>query len=537
MRAGDAGRSSRLAHRHLALAARRQIAMKRLATPVAALLLCAAGAQPCLAWGFTAHRLVNRRAIATLPPELRALFEANADYLAEHSIDADLRRLTSSDPDHFLDMDAFGPDPARSIPRDEAAHLARHGAEAREKGRLPWRAGEAYRELVAAFAARDPARILERAAELGHFVGDAHVPLHAVLNYDGQLTEQTGLHNRWESELVERFEQQLAAQLAPPALRRVNDPVGAIFEVLLGLLQRGAARAGIGPPQRRARATSPTRPRTTATTTATTRGSTRARAPACAARLAAGIGLLGSLWQSAWQDAGRPALPSSFRFPYVRGAARAVVVSLDGAGASLVSDALARGLMPTLARLRSEGAAASGSLPSLPTKTAASHAALYTGAWSDRQRDRRQRPVRPGRVDPRGRGRLLVHAPGGRAALGHGGAPGPRGHGAVGHPGLSVRALPRREALRAQLRLAAGAVRRIPERARRGCSLHGAGAAPEPRQRAGCPPCRRTTARRTRSRSRWRRYRSTACSTTTPSIRRAASIRCGSRSARTSLAA
>ena len=42
-------------------------------------------------------------------------------------------------------------------------------------------------------------------AIIGHYVADAHVPLHAVLNYNGQLTGQTGIHNRWEDELFIRY--------------------------------------------------------------------------------------------------------------------------------------------------------------------------------------------------------------------------------------------------------------------------------------------------------------------------------------------
>jgi predicted AlkP superfamily phosphohydrolase/phosphomutase len=62
---------------------------------------------------------------------------------------------------------------------------------------------------------------------------------------------------------------------------------------------------------------------------------------------------------------------------------RLVLASLDGAGAKVVADAVARGLMPALAALRAEGAAARGSITSLPAKTASGHATLFTGAWPD----------------------------------------------------------------------------------------------------------------------------------------------------------
>jgi predicted AlkP superfamily phosphohydrolase/phosphomutase len=102
-----------------------------------------------------------------------------------------------------------------------------------------------------------------------------------------------------------------------------------------------------------------------------------------AARLSASASATGSLWRSAWEEAGKPALDESYRVPYVRHRARAVLLSLDGSGAPILDDAVGRGVMPNLAELRRRGAFARGSLTTRPSKTAAGHAALYTGAWSD----------------------------------------------------------------------------------------------------------------------------------------------------------
>jgi len=357
--------------------------------PRLALLLIAAAAlvdpPRALAWGFTAHRLVNEKAVETLPEPLRAFFKANAAYVTEHAVDPDLWRAVGEDlePNHFLDMDAFGPPSANLIPREEAEHLRKYGTDAAAKGRLPWRLGEVYRELVAAFRDRDPARILERAAVLGHYVGDAHVPLHAALNYDGQLTGQTGIHNRWESHMVERFERQLRADVVPRPARAVGDPVQLAFDILLESFDLSL--------------------QVLASDKESTEGTDLADTPlddryddayysrlyerertTLRNRLAGSATTLGSLWLKAWQEAGRPPLDTAFRFPYVRGQARAVLMTLDGAGEGVIADAVARGVMPSLARLRAAGATAQGSLTSLPVKTAPGHAAIFTGTWGDR---------------------------------------------------------------------------------------------------------------------------------------------------------
>jgi len=363
-----------------ALGASRPIAL------AAALWLSLSPARPAAAWGFTAHRMVTAKAIPLLPPALRPLFERNAAYVVEHAIDPDLWRgagKAGEGPNHFLDMDAFGAFPFPEIARKEEEHLSRQGADAVEKGRLPWRVGEAYRDLVAAFRAGDPARILAAAAVVSHYEGDAHVPLHAVVNYDGQLTGQTGFHNRWESEMVERYERQLESDVRPAAARRVADPVALTFDVLLDSFSDAesaftADRECAGP-QDLADTPFDDRYDDLYYSKLYARQGRRLRA-----RLAASATDIGSLWLSAWDDAGRPAVDASFRVPYVRRQSRAILVSLDGSAAGLLDDAVARGIMPSLARLRQRGATATSSLSTLPAKTAPGHAALFTGAWSDR---------------------------------------------------------------------------------------------------------------------------------------------------------
>ena len=47
--------------------------------------------------------------------------------------------------------------------------------------------------------------VLRTAADLGHYLADAHVPLHTTGNYNGQRTNQTGIHALWETHNVEHL--------------------------------------------------------------------------------------------------------------------------------------------------------------------------------------------------------------------------------------------------------------------------------------------------------------------------------------------
>jgi hypothetical protein len=193
------------------------------------------------AWGFEAHKFIVSRAIDILPAPLRPFFEANRAFIVERAIDPDLWRnagFTEEPPNHFLDFDAYGPYPFTDLPRNYDDALRKHGIDKlRQNGLLPWRTYDIAGRLVRGFEALHKngqyaeSDIRFFSAIIGHYVADAHVPLHAVLNYNGQLTGQTGLHYRWEGELFVRFETQLV--LKPGPLRPIANERDFIFETLL----------------------------------------------------------------------------------------------------------------------------------------------------------------------------------------------------------------------------------------------------------------------------------------------------------------
>ena len=72
-----------------------------------------------------------------------------------------------------------------------------------------------YKNLTQAFIKKDTISIIKLSAELGHYIGDAHVPLHTTSNYDGQKTGQTGLHSFWESRIPEILDSALEDWIGP----------------------------------------------------------------------------------------------------------------------------------------------------------------------------------------------------------------------------------------------------------------------------------------------------------------------------------
>jgi hypothetical protein len=159
-------------------------------------------------WGFFAHKKINQFAIFTLPPAMSGFFKKHIDYLSEAAVNPDRRRYVVADeaPRHYIDLDVYGDSAAYKLPRYWAEAVKQFGEDSLKKhGIVPWHIYRAYHQLKDAFLLKDPDQILRLSADLGHYIADAHVPLHTTKNYDGQLTNQVGIHSFWESRLPELF--------------------------------------------------------------------------------------------------------------------------------------------------------------------------------------------------------------------------------------------------------------------------------------------------------------------------------------------
>lgn len=159
-------------------------------------------------WGFHAHKLINRMAVFTLPTDVAGFYKNHVDYMTEHAVDADKRCYADSaeSPRHFIDADEYGPQPFDSIPIHWSAAVEKFSErQLLARGVLPWQINRSYYALVKAFSEKDFQRILRHSSDIGHYLADAHVPLHTTSNYNGQLTNQIGIHAFWESRLPELF--------------------------------------------------------------------------------------------------------------------------------------------------------------------------------------------------------------------------------------------------------------------------------------------------------------------------------------------
>ncbi len=201
----------------------------------AGILLLIFSISECAAWGFFGHRRINRLAVFCLPPEMMIWFKKHVEFITEHAVDPDKRRYAVKEEGahHFIDIDHYGDYPFQNLPRkwEEAVKLYSQDT-LMTYGVVPWHALRVFYRLQKAFKKKDGPAILRYATYLGHYIGDACVPLHAHSNYDGQLTGQKGIHALWESEIPEMLAD-TAFNLWTGKARYIDNPGEYIWTLVL----------------------------------------------------------------------------------------------------------------------------------------------------------------------------------------------------------------------------------------------------------------------------------------------------------------
>ena len=189
------------------------------------------GSQQLLNWGFFGHRMINRQAVFALPPEMYPFFRINIREISELGVRPDQRRYAVpwEGQRHYVDFEAY--EGVLQKWRSSADYTDSIDANyRREHGDLPRQVMIHSKMLTKAMFEKRAQDVIRLAAEIGHYIGDAHVPLHTTENYDGQLTSQEGIHGLWETRLPELHYEQY--NLFEIRLRYLDDPYAEIWRVL-----------------------------------------------------------------------------------------------------------------------------------------------------------------------------------------------------------------------------------------------------------------------------------------------------------------
>ncbi|TFB13642.1 T9SS type A sorting domain-containing protein [Candidatus Marinimicrobia bacterium MT.SAG.4] len=151
-------------------------------------------------WGWQAHRYINNHAVDYLPDGM-SFFLDHREFLDDHATDPD----GDSNPGfyHYIDIDFYPEFEAGNFPNQLDSAIALYGISTLEyNGTVPWIIDQWTDSLTVLMSNSDWANVWQIAAELGHYIADSHQPLHLTLNFNGQLTDNWGIHSRYESSMV-----------------------------------------------------------------------------------------------------------------------------------------------------------------------------------------------------------------------------------------------------------------------------------------------------------------------------------------------
>lgn len=180
--------------------------------PVTLLTLAAVTA---LGWGTVGHLFINTQAVNNLPASMSVFINAGA-YFGAHASDADTRKGKdpAEGPKHFIDIDWY-PSFQDITANVDSLNGLYGSSTVSSHGLLPWATVQTYDSLVAALRRGSMAGAESIAADLGHYVGDGHQPLHVAVNYDGQQTGNDGIHSRYETTIINTYASNLSVTPVP----------------------------------------------------------------------------------------------------------------------------------------------------------------------------------------------------------------------------------------------------------------------------------------------------------------------------------
>lgn len=161
-----------------------------------------------ISWGNTGHYTISSNAHKSFNAEMQQ-FYAWSSVLANHASDADYRKGSdpTEGPKHYIDLDYYDEfNAGGGIPENMADAIARYGSyDVYDWGILPWATLASYDSLVSTLRRGNYSKASLYAADLGHYVGDGHMPMHLTKNYNGQLTGNRGIHSRYESSMIDYY--------------------------------------------------------------------------------------------------------------------------------------------------------------------------------------------------------------------------------------------------------------------------------------------------------------------------------------------
>ena len=160
------------------------------------------------ACGYDGHRRINYIASRQLNGPFGQFLKQNSEPLKWYSVTPDYNKSIDKEEfhRHFIDADYYDEYPFEDIPEDYSILISKYGKDkVGQYGIAPWTIKDTSERIIKLLKEKRIEQAIYHMGILGHYIADLHMPLHNVLNYNGQFTGNEGVHFRWEDRLVDEY--------------------------------------------------------------------------------------------------------------------------------------------------------------------------------------------------------------------------------------------------------------------------------------------------------------------------------------------
>ena len=160
------------------------------------------------AWGYDGHRRINYIASKQLKGPFGQFLKNNSDPLKWYAVAPDYNKDIDSEEfhRHFIDADYYDEYPFTKIPKKYEELISLYGEDKiRKYGVAPWAINETCERIIDLLKKNQLEEAIYNMGVVGHYIADLHMPLHTVINYNGQFSGNDGIHKRWEHRLVDEY--------------------------------------------------------------------------------------------------------------------------------------------------------------------------------------------------------------------------------------------------------------------------------------------------------------------------------------------
>ena len=176
------------------------------------------------AWGYDGHRRINYIASRQLKGTFGKFLKNNSDPLKWYAVAPDYNKDIDSEEfhRHFIDADYYDEYPFTKIPKKYEELISLYGEDKiRKYGIAPWAINETCERIIDLLKKNQLEEAIYNMGVVGHYIADLHMPLHTVINYNGQFSGNDGIHKRWEHRLVDEY----VKKIKPVGkIEKVEDP-------------------------------------------------------------------------------------------------------------------------------------------------------------------------------------------------------------------------------------------------------------------------------------------------------------------------